>query len=215
MRELQLRRGYQEISTPILVDKKLWQQSGHWDLYDANMFRLDVRGPRLRPEAHELPGVDVHLPLEDPVLSRPAASPQRVRPAAPQRAVGNAVRPDPGPAVHPGRRACLRPAGPACRRDRGDARRGSRGVLVGRPRAPLRVRHEARQGHRRSGPLGAGRSPSSRQPSTGPAATTRSSPRMGRSTRRRSTSTSTMPSAGSGRWRRSRRTSRCCRSAST
>ncbi|MBI3745929.1 MAG: threonine--tRNA ligase [Chloroflexi bacterium] len=40
MRELQLRRGYQEISTPILVDKKLWQQSGHWDLYDANMFRL-------------------------------------------------------------------------------------------------------------------------------------------------------------------------------
>jgi threonyl-tRNA synthetase len=40
MRELQGRRGYQEISTPILVDKKLWQQSGHWDLYDANMFRL-------------------------------------------------------------------------------------------------------------------------------------------------------------------------------
>ena len=40
MRELQERRGYQEISTPILVDKKLWQQSGHWDLYDANMFRL-------------------------------------------------------------------------------------------------------------------------------------------------------------------------------
>ncbi len=41
MRELQARRGYQEISTPILVDKKLWQQSGHWDLYDANMFRLE------------------------------------------------------------------------------------------------------------------------------------------------------------------------------
>jgi threonyl-tRNA synthetase len=40
MRELQLRRGYQEVSTPILVDKKLWQQSGHWDLYDVNMFKL-------------------------------------------------------------------------------------------------------------------------------------------------------------------------------
>jgi threonyl-tRNA synthetase len=40
MRELQDRRGYQEVSTPILVDKKLWQQSGHWDLYDVNMFRL-------------------------------------------------------------------------------------------------------------------------------------------------------------------------------
>lgn len=44
MRELQARRGYQEISTPILVDKKLWQQSGHWDLYDANMFRLEAEG---------------------------------------------------------------------------------------------------------------------------------------------------------------------------
>ena len=44
MRELQTRRGYQEISTPILVDKKLWQQSGHWDLYDANMFRLESEG---------------------------------------------------------------------------------------------------------------------------------------------------------------------------
>ncbi len=40
MRELQTRRGYQEVSTPILADKKLWQQSGHWDLYDVNMFRL-------------------------------------------------------------------------------------------------------------------------------------------------------------------------------
>jgi threonyl-tRNA synthetase len=44
MRELQLRRGYQEVSTPILVDKKLWQQSGHWDLYDTNMFRLESEG---------------------------------------------------------------------------------------------------------------------------------------------------------------------------
>jgi threonyl-tRNA synthetase len=44
MRELQERRGYQEVSTPILVDKKLWQQSGHWDLYDANMFRLESEG---------------------------------------------------------------------------------------------------------------------------------------------------------------------------
>jgi len=44
MRELQERRGYEEISTPILVHKKLWQQSGHWDLYDANMFRLETEG---------------------------------------------------------------------------------------------------------------------------------------------------------------------------
>jgi threonyl-tRNA synthetase len=40
VREVQARRGYQEVSTPILVHKKLWQQSGHWDLYAENMFRL-------------------------------------------------------------------------------------------------------------------------------------------------------------------------------
>jgi threonyl-tRNA synthetase len=42
MRELQARRGYQEISTPILVHKKLWEQSGHWGHYDDNMFRVEV-----------------------------------------------------------------------------------------------------------------------------------------------------------------------------
>ena len=35
-------RGYQEISTPLLVNKKLWVQSGHWDHYQANMFKLEV-----------------------------------------------------------------------------------------------------------------------------------------------------------------------------
>jgi len=40
MRELQERRGYQEVSTPILAEKKLWQQSGHWDLYADNMFKV-------------------------------------------------------------------------------------------------------------------------------------------------------------------------------
>ncbi|HXI45557.1 MAG TPA: threonine--tRNA ligase [Candidatus Acidoferrales bacterium] len=42
MREAQARRGYQEVSTPILVHKKLWEQSGHWGHYDDNMFRVEV-----------------------------------------------------------------------------------------------------------------------------------------------------------------------------
>jgi len=41
MREVQDRRGYQEISTPILVSKKLWEQSGHWDHYRDNMFLIE------------------------------------------------------------------------------------------------------------------------------------------------------------------------------
>jgi threonyl-tRNA synthetase len=35
-------RGYQEISTPLLVNKKLWEQSGHWELYSENMFKLEI-----------------------------------------------------------------------------------------------------------------------------------------------------------------------------
>jgi threonyl-tRNA synthetase len=34
--------GYQEISTPILVNKRLWEQSGHWEHYQENMFKLEV-----------------------------------------------------------------------------------------------------------------------------------------------------------------------------
>jgi threonyl-tRNA synthetase len=44
MRELQDRRGYQEISTPIVVSERLWQASGHWDLYRDNMFLIESEG---------------------------------------------------------------------------------------------------------------------------------------------------------------------------
>ena len=88
MRELQERRGYQEISTPILVHKKLWEQSGHWDLYDENMFRLESGGPDLQPQAHELPREHVHLQEPGALVPGPAAALQRVRPAAPQRTLG-------------------------------------------------------------------------------------------------------------------------------
>ncbi len=44
MRELQERRGYQEVSTPVLVSQRLWEQSGHWDHYAENMFRVESEG---------------------------------------------------------------------------------------------------------------------------------------------------------------------------
>jgi threonyl-tRNA synthetase len=44
IRELQERRGYEEISTPVLVHRKLWEQSGHWDHYSDNMFKLETEG---------------------------------------------------------------------------------------------------------------------------------------------------------------------------
>ncbi len=37
-REVHRKAGYQEISTPQIMDKKLWQISGHWDKYKDNNF---------------------------------------------------------------------------------------------------------------------------------------------------------------------------------
>jgi threonyl-tRNA synthetase len=44
MRELQDVRGYQEVSTPIVVSERLWRQSGHWDHYAENMFIVESEG---------------------------------------------------------------------------------------------------------------------------------------------------------------------------
>jgi threonyl-tRNA synthetase len=41
-REIHDRAGYQEISTPIMVNKRLWETSGHWAHYSENMFKLEV-----------------------------------------------------------------------------------------------------------------------------------------------------------------------------
>lgn len=37
-RALHRKYGYQEIRTPIILNQKLWQQSGHWDHYRENMY---------------------------------------------------------------------------------------------------------------------------------------------------------------------------------
>ncbi|RLG15448.1 threonine--tRNA ligase [Candidatus Pacearchaeota archaeon] len=37
-REIHRKAGYQEISTPQIMDKKLWMISGHWDKYKGNNF---------------------------------------------------------------------------------------------------------------------------------------------------------------------------------
>ncbi|HIV02519.1 MAG TPA: threonine--tRNA ligase [Candidatus Aphodoplasma excrementigallinarum] len=37
-REIHQEAGYQEISTPIMLNRKLWERSGHWDHYKNNMY---------------------------------------------------------------------------------------------------------------------------------------------------------------------------------
>jgi threonyl-tRNA synthetase len=40
-REVRRDGGFQEVRTPSLVRKELWEESGHWELYQDNMFVLD------------------------------------------------------------------------------------------------------------------------------------------------------------------------------
>ncbi len=34
--------GYQEIKTPVILNKELWLRSGHWDTYKENMYTVDI-----------------------------------------------------------------------------------------------------------------------------------------------------------------------------
>ncbi len=42
MRRRQTADGYLEINTPSVVDRKLWEASGHWDKYRENMFITEI-----------------------------------------------------------------------------------------------------------------------------------------------------------------------------
>ncbi|MBZ0122721.1 MAG: threonine--tRNA ligase, partial [Roseovarius sp.] len=42
MRRRQRAGGYVEVNTPQVVDRRLWEQSGHWDKYQEHMFIVEV-----------------------------------------------------------------------------------------------------------------------------------------------------------------------------
>ena len=42
VREMQKKSGYFEVNTPEVVDRKLWEKSGHWDKYRENMFITEI-----------------------------------------------------------------------------------------------------------------------------------------------------------------------------
>jgi threonyl-tRNA synthetase len=46
-----IKRGYSEIKTPLMLDRELWQRSGHWDHYRDNMYftEIDERPYAIKP----------------------------------------------------------------------------------------------------------------------------------------------------------------------
>ena len=41
MRDIQRNNGYKEIKTPQIIDRTLWEKSGHWDKFRNNMFTVE------------------------------------------------------------------------------------------------------------------------------------------------------------------------------
>ncbi|MBD3312384.1 threonine--tRNA ligase [archaeon] len=55
-REERRKAGYSEISTPQIMDKRLWQISGHWDKYSENNFVTDYEGRPFLVKPMSCPG---------------------------------------------------------------------------------------------------------------------------------------------------------------
>ncbi len=51
MRRQQRAGGYVEVNTPQVVDRKLWEASGHWEKYQENMFIVEVDEEHAREKA--------------------------------------------------------------------------------------------------------------------------------------------------------------------
>lgn len=51
-----LKRGYEQVGTPILLDKNLWQMSGHWDHYKELMYFLEKSGREFAVKPMNCPG---------------------------------------------------------------------------------------------------------------------------------------------------------------
>jgi len=56
MRELMKERNYEEVKTPQIMDKKLWQISGHWDKYKENNFSTEYEKRQFLIKPMNCPG---------------------------------------------------------------------------------------------------------------------------------------------------------------
>ena len=55
-REIHKKAGYVEISTPVILNRSLWETSGHWDHYQANMYTTVIDGQDYAIKPMNCPG---------------------------------------------------------------------------------------------------------------------------------------------------------------
>ncbi len=55
-RRLQQERGYDEVRTPLMMNNRVWEQSGHWEHYKDNMYFTDVDQTKYALKPMNCPG---------------------------------------------------------------------------------------------------------------------------------------------------------------
>ena len=54
--EMQAKFGYDEVQTPIILNRRLWETSGHWDHYKANMYTTSIDDEEYAVKPMNCPG---------------------------------------------------------------------------------------------------------------------------------------------------------------
>lgn len=55
-RSLHVQRSYEEVRTPLMMNQRLWEQSGHWDHYHENMYFTEVDNTKFALKPMNCPG---------------------------------------------------------------------------------------------------------------------------------------------------------------
>ena len=147
MRRVYRDNGYQEVAGPQILDRSLWEKSGHWENYSDNMFTTESEKRDYALKPMNCPG---HVQIFNQGLRSYRDLPLRYGEfgaVPPQRAVGRAARHHARARLHAGRRPHLlhRGADPA------GVRRLHGAAAEGLPRLRLHRHHlQARDAARRS-----------------------------------------------------------------
>ena len=150
--------GYQEVRGPQILDRSLWERTGHWDNFRENMFTTSSENRDYAIKPMNCPGPHPDLQQGRAQLPRAAAALRRVRLLPPQRALGRAARPDARAGLHAGRRPHLLHRGPHPAGVRGLHRAAAEGLPRFRLQGDhLQGRDAPGQAHRFGRDLGQGR----------------------------------------------------------
>ena len=105
MREKQNAAGYHEVNTPELMDRSLWEASGHWESFGEHMYTTHTEDGRLYAiKPMNCPG---HVQVFKQGITSyrgTALPPRRIWQGAPLRTVRRTARHAASPRVHAGRR---------------------------------------------------------------------------------------------------------------